>query len=73
MIDGGELLKVTNENGVSSQSIESLKSTMNEHYEECMMYNVVFTKIITIEQQMNIRQINALLKDNNVKSINVKK
>ena len=45
----------------------------DENYDECSTYNVIFTKIITVEQQMNVRQINVLLKDKNVKSINIKK
>ena len=37
------------------------------------LYTVTFTKIVTIESQMQKHQIDVLLKDPNVKSINIKK
>ena len=37
------------------------------------LYTVTFTKIITVESQMQKHQIDILLKDPNVKSINIKK
>lgn len=37
------------------------------------LFNVTFTKIVTIESQMQKHQIDILLKDPNVKSINIKK
>ena len=37
------------------------------------LYTVTFTKIVTIESQMQKHQIDVLLKDPSVKSINIKK
>ena len=37
------------------------------------LYTVTFTKIVTIESQMQKHQIDILLKDPNVKSINIQK
>ena len=48
-------------------------TSTNQQEESLTLYTVTFTKIITIEQQMNKRQIDALIKDKNVKSINIKK
>ena len=48
-------------------------TSTNQQEEPLTLYTVIFTKIITIEQQMNKRQIDALIKDENVKSINIKK
>ena len=37
------------------------------------LYKVTFTKVVTIESQMQKHQIDILLKDPNVKSINIQK
>lgn len=37
------------------------------------LYKVKFTKVVTIESQMQKHQIDILLKDPNVKSINIQK
>lgn len=37
------------------------------------LFTVTFTKIVTIESQMKKHQIDVLLNDPNVKSINIKK
>ena len=49
--------------------------TNNGHQEQSNLelYTVKFTKIITVETQMQKHQIDVLLKDPNVKSINIKK
>ena len=48
--------------------------TNDEHQEQNIeLYTVKFTKIVTVEIQMQKHQIDVLLKDPNVKSINIKK
>lgn len=48
--------------------------TNDEHQEQNIeLYTVKFTKIVTVETQMQKHQIDVLLKDPNVKSINIKK
>lgn len=41
--------------------------------EPLMLFHVTFTKIIHYDEMLNEKQIQALLKDNHVKSINIEK
>ena len=47
--------------------------TINQTTNDVEIFTVTYTKIITLEQQLQKHQINILLSDPDVKSINIKK
>ena len=52
---------------------EDITDNIPQEQSNLELYTVTFTKIVTIESQMQKHQIDILLKDPNVKSINIQK
>ena len=54
-------------------AIDITDNKVQESVHNSELYHVTFTKVITVESQMQKHQINTLLTDPDVKSINIKK
>ena len=52
---------------------EDITDNIPQEQSNLELYKVKFTKVVTIESQMQKHQIDILLKDPNVKSINIQK
>ena len=52
---------------------KDITDNIPQEHSNLELYKVTFTKVVTIESQMQKHQIDVLLKDPNVKSINIKK
>lgn len=69
-------LKITNMKKVKSipPYLDNEKKSCNEPKQEPLdLFHVEFTKVIHFDEMLNERQIQALLKDKHVKSININK
>ena len=52
---------------------KDITNNIPQEHSNLELYKVTFTKVVTIESQMQKHQIDILLKDPNVKSINIQK
>ena len=52
---------------------KDIRNNIPQEHSNLELYKVKFTKVVTIESQMQKHQIDILLKDPNVKSINIQK